>query len=121
MTKAIQEYCRKGGMKVPETPGQLSAVIVNSLARCYADTAKEIEELTGEHFPCINVLGGGGQNVFLNEATCRAAGKPVNAGPTEATAIGNALAQMISFGEFGDLSEARTCVKASFEVKSYDL
>lgn len=119
MIAAIQEACAKKGMPVPKSPGQLSAVICRSLARCYADTARELMELTGQKFDSINILGGGGQNVFLNRLTVEESGLTVNAGPSEATSVGNALAQMIGAGEFADLAQARTCVRESFSVKTF--
>ena len=44
------------------------------------------------------------------------------AGPVEATAIGNVLMQALAFlREFSSLSEARSVVRASFEVARYEL
>ena len=42
---------------------------------------------------------------------------PVYAGPTEATAIGNLLAQMLGTGVFATVAEARSAVFRSFNVK----
>ena len=44
---------------------------------------------------------------------------PVVAGPVEATAIGNLLAQAMAAGKVGSLAEARRVVNSSFEVKTY--
>lgn len=41
------------------------------------------------------------------------------AGPVEATAIGNIVAQLMALDEIQDLKEARKIVKNSFEVKKY--
>jgi cysteine synthase len=48
-----------------------------------------------------------------------ATGKTVYAGPTEATAIGNLTAQMITAGELADLQEARKCIFESFEIRKF--
>ena len=56
---------------------------------------------------------------YLNELTARHTGKTVYAGPGEATAIGNLLAQMITAGEFKGLGDARSAVYRSFETKTY--
>ena len=45
--------------------------------------------------------------------------RKVVAGPIEATALGNLLAQLIQQGVVNDLSEGRQLIKASFEVKEY--
>ena len=44
-------------------------------------------------------------------------GKEVYAGPIEATAIGNIMAQMLRDRVFEDLKEARQVVAKSFDVK----
>lgn len=95
---------------------QVAAVIYNSLAKCYADTVREIEQIEHVTYPCINIVGGGANAAYLNELTAKATGKTVYAGPTEATAIGNIMAQMIAAGELQDLVEARKCVFLSFEI-----
>jgi rhamnulokinase len=120
MVKAIQDYCRKTSQAVPETLPQLSAVVYNSLAKCYKDKLSEIEKLTGRKYDRINIIGGGSNAGYLNELTAKYTGVPVYAGPSEATAVGNLLAQMIAAGEFSQLSEARECVARSFEVKRYE-
>ncbi len=119
MVAAVKSYCEKTGQQVPDTLSELAAVIYNSLAKCYAEQLKQIEKLSGKKYDRINVIGGGSNAVYLNRLTAKYTGVPVHAGPGEATAIGNILAQMIQNGEFTDLKSARECVADSFEVKVY--
>ena len=119
MIKAVRDFCRKTGQQVPETVGEISSVIYNSLAKCYGDTVKEIEEITGKKYSTIYVVGGGSNAGYLNELTAKYTGKKVSAGPSEATAIGNVIVQMLHDGVFKDLPEARTCVRESFDVVMY--
>ncbi len=119
MTEAVKGYCRETGQPVPETIGEIAAVIYESLAECYGKTAQEIEALCGRSFSSIHVIGGGSKADYLNQLTAKATGKRVYAGPGEATAIGNLMAQMIRRGEFGGLKEARSCVGRSFGIKEY--
>jgi rhamnulokinase len=119
MTGAIKEYCRAKGEKVPESIGELSTVIYQSLADCYGQTVKEIEENTGKVYESINIIGGGSNADYLNQLTANATNKTVYAGPAEATAIGNLSAQMIAGGELADLKEARKCIFDSFDVKTF--
>ena len=65
-------------------------------------------------------IGGGSNAVYLNEITARISGRKVLAGPAEATAIGNLINQMIFSGEFDSLNEARSAVKASYDIKQYN-
>ena len=119
MAEAIREYCYKTGQDVPDTVYELAAVIYNSLADCYAEKLKLIEKVTDRKYERINIIGGGSNAGYLNELTAKATGCTVIAGPGEATATGNILAQMIEMGEFEDFSKAKECVLKSFEVKEF--
>lgn len=117
MTKALQDYCAKTNQEVPETQCELLYCVYCSLARCYAQTVVEIEEVTGKKYNKIHVVGGGCQDQFLNALIATETGKEVFAGPVEATALGNLMAQMLKDNVFEDLSDARRTVAKSFDVK----
>lgn len=117
MSEEIARCCAESGQTEPRTPGALAAVIYNSLAACYEQTARELETLTGRVFRDIHIIGGGAKDAYLNALTARRTGKTVLAGPTEATAVGNLLAQMIAGGEFAGAAEARRCVGLSSDIK----
>lgn len=119
MTQAVQDFCRNTGQQIPETLVETASVIYNSLAKCYADTLAQMEEITGRYYDTIYVVGGGSSADYLNELTARYTGRKVSAGPTEATAIGNIMVQMLSDGVFAELSEARRCIRKSFNIKIY--
>ena len=119
MTEAVRQYCEKSGQRVPETTGELAAVIYQSLVKCYGETVQEIEQLTGEHYDTIHIVGGGANADYLNRLTASQSGRQVLAGPSEATAIGNLMAQMIGKGEFAGLMQARACVAESFPIREY--
>lgn len=119
MIEAVQKFCQDTDQQVPETPGEIASVIYNSLAKCYGDTAEEIQQITGRKYSTIYVVGGGSNADYLNCLTARYTGKNVSAGPSEATAIGNIAVQMLHDGVFTSLSEARTCIGRSFGVAIY--
>lgn len=120
MIDAIKDACRRTGQAVPETVGEIGAVIYNSLALCYRDAVKELETLTGVTYDAIHIVGGGSKDEYLNALTAKATGKPVFAGPTEATALGNLLTQMIAAGALPDLAAARRSVKAAFPITVFE-
>ena len=120
MTLEILKACLESGQETPEGIAEVAAVIYNSLARCYADTKKEIEENTGKRYSQINIVGGGAKAEYLNLLTAKATGCTVVAGPIEATAIGNIMAQMIGEGELKNLKEARECIYRSFSIRTYE-
>lgn len=119
MTLEIQKACIESDQPVPEGIAEVAAVIYNSLAKCYKDTIEEIEGITKYSFDSIHVVGGGSNAEYLNELTAKYTGKTVYAGPTEATAIGNILVQMMTSHELTDLQTARECVRNSFEIREY--
>ena len=119
MIQAVQDFCRNSDQPVPETVGEISAVVYNSLAYCYGETVREIEAVTGSTYDTIHVVGGGANAGYLNELTAKYTGKRVVAGPVEATAIGNIAVQMLRDGVFADLKEARACIRQSFDLKEY--
>lgn len=120
MTEEVKAACRESGQQVPEGIAEVAAVIYHSLAKCYADTMNEIEEITGKKYDCIHIVGGGSNAVYLNELTAKACGKTVYTGPTEATAVGNVAAQMIAARELADLKSARECIFHSFKINKYE-
>ena len=119
MTEEVKKACSESGQQIPQSVAEVAAVIYNSLAKCYAGTAHEIEELTGKKYSHIYVVGGGSNAAYLNELTAKETGMTVYAGPGEATAIGNIASQMIATGELKNLKCARQCIFDSFEVKQY--
>ena len=120
MTEAIKDYCKASGQPVPQTIGEISAVIYQSLAKAYGCAVRELEEIAGKQYEAIHIIGGGSNAVYLNQLTANATGKRIYAGPGEATAIGNLMAQMIHRGALKNLKDARACVRRSFDIKTYD-
>lgn len=120
MIKAVQDFCANTNQQVPKTVGEIASVIYNSLAKCYADTIEGLERVTGKTYDRIHVVGGGANAGYLNELTAKYCKKPVHAGPTEATALGNLAVQMMYSGELGNLVEARNCIRESFDIVVYE-
>lgn len=117
MIEAIKDYCKKTNQQVPETVGEISTCIYQSLAQSYGQTVKEIENITGRTYSRIHIVGGGSNADYLNELTAKYTNKEVHAGPGEATAIGNIVAQLLKDGVFKNLKEARESIYKSFNIK----
>lgn len=114
MTGALREVLRD-----PDLPlGELFAVVYLSLADCYAATVRQIEEITGSPVSAVHIIGGGSKDGLLNQLTANATGKPVIAGPTEATAIGNLLCQMLGTGRLSTALEARRLLAESIQTEA---
>lgn len=122
MITELQAYCRETQQKVPETAGELARCVYDNLALCYASELQKLEQLTGttSKLQKLHIVGGGSNNRFLNQLTADAAQLTIEAGPSEATAIGNLLMQMMSAGIFTSLAEARRAVKHSFPCSVHE-
>ena len=116
MLTAIRDYLAKKGEKAPESIGDILRCVYHSLAQSYGETVKEIEAITGRTYDAVHIIGGGSQDEYLNRLTAEYTGKTVYAGPTEATAIGNLLVQMLGAGEFKDLPAAKKAITESFPI-----
>ena len=119
MLAALRDVCERSGQSMPSTMGEYALCVYDSLAADYARTVEQMRELTGVDYTSINIVGGGSNNGYLNQATADACGLPVYAGPTEGTALGNLMVQFIHAGEYGSLEEARDAIKKSFEIREY--
>ena len=122
MITELQAYCRETQQKVPETAGELARCVYDNLALCYASELQKLEQLTGttSKLQKLHIVGGGSNNRFLNQLTADVAQLTIEAGPSEATAIGNLLMQMMSAGIFTSLAEARRAVKHSFPCSVHE-
>ena len=115
----ICAFCRRTGQEVPENPGAMTLVILQSLAARYREVLETLEKLSGRAIDTIHIVGGGSQNRMLNQLAADATGRRVIAGPTEATAAGNALTQAMGTGDIASLEELRSVVRASFRLEEF--
>ncbi|MCK4244185.1 MAG: rhamnulokinase [Candidatus Omnitrophica bacterium] len=119
MEKAIKDFCKKTGQKIPRNRETTLRIVYESLALKYRRTNEMIEEITEKKNSRVYVIGGGANNPLLNQFTAEATGLPVIAGPIEATAIGNILIQAKTLGTIKSIEEGRRLVKGSFPLAHY--
>lgn len=119
MPSRIQEYCRETGQPVPESVGEFSRCIMESLALLYAQTLADASALAKRRIDRLHIVGGGCKNRTLNQFTADACGIEILAGPAEATASGNLLVQAIACGDVSDVGEVRRIVRDSFPLERF--
>jgi rhamnulokinase len=115
----IRDYCAASGQPLPETPGQVARCIFESLALAYRRAIEWLEALTGRKIERIHIVGGGSRNSALCRFTADATRRPVVAGPAEATAIGNLLAQARAHGWVSSPAQMTEVVRQSFPVQEF--
>jgi rhamnulokinase len=120
MVDAIAAFCRDTDQPAPETPGACSKAILESLAFKYRLVLESIEELVGHRLEEIRIIGGGSKNRLLNQFTANATGRPVIAGPVEATALGNIAMQMLATRAVSSLDDARAIIERSFPTDRFE-
>ncbi len=120
MPARIRAYCADHGEPLPETEAQIMAAIYAGLAYKYRHTLERLIAVSGRTVERLHVIGGGSQNAVLCQMTANAIGRPVYAGPVEATALGNAIVQLMALGELGSLAEARALLAQSMISHIYE-
>ncbi|GGG77248.1 rhamnulokinase [Paenibacillus radicis (ex Gao et al. 2016)] len=119
MVEKVRSFCAETWQPVPETEAEIARCIMESLALKYRHALEKMEQLTGNAYAGMHMVGGGIQNRLLCRLTAGALGRPVWAGPVEASAIGNMLMQLVAQGHCSSLAEARELSAASFPVETY--
>jgi rhamnulokinase len=120
MPRAIATYCLQSGQTPPGGRGSIVRCVLESLALKCRWVLDRIEEMRGRPIRVIHVVGGGSRSRALCQFTANASGRPVVAGPAEATATGNILVQTLALGHLSSLEEGRALVRRSFELPTYE-
>lgn len=121
MPDRIRAAVRNTGAVLADRPAAVVRCIMDSLAAGYARTLADAERLAGRSVDVVHIVGGGSQNRLLCQLTADATGKPVVAGPVEATALGNVLVQARAAGVVeGGLPELRALVAAGTNLERYE-
>jgi rhamnulokinase len=107
MPARIQKYAVDRGQQPPGDVAAVVRCILESLVLRYRQVLEMATDLAGVKLDTLHVVGGGARVKQLNQWTADATGLTVGAGPVEATALGNALAQLVACGELTSLAEIR--------------
>jgi len=119
MPEAILAYCRRHGEPPPTTRGAMVRCCLESLALSYRLVLDGLQAVTGRSITHLFIVGGGSRNELLNQFAANACAVPVVAGPAEATAAGNIVAQALAVGRVPDLETARRAVDSVGTRKRY--
>jgi len=120
MPKVLQNYCKGRRQNIPESIGEISRCIYESLAMKFRHDLDTLEKLTGKRIELLHLVGGGIQNKLLCQWIADATGTMVAAGPIETTSVGNLIMQLKGTGEIKSLEEGRKVSVASSKVINYE-
>lgn len=119
MISEIQAYCQETGQRIPITPGQLTMAVYSNLSLYYANELAILDTILNYRIDSLNIVGGGSNVKLMNQLTATIADVDVYAGPSEATAVGNIIVQMITEGDILNVYLARRIISHSFEIKKF--
>ena len=94
--------CAMAGLPAEVERGVLVRMILDSIA----DGVTRIVDDLGA-VDDITIFGGASRSALLCDTLANRSGRAVRIGPSEATALGNALTQGVALGAFADQKEAR--------------
>jgi len=115
--QSIVEYCKLHGKPVPESRGETASAVYNGLATAHELCLRELSKVTNTPIHNIHIVGGGSKDILFCELIAKKTKCRTVLGPVEGAAIGNALTQLIGLGALKDRSDARKCVKNSFDIQ----
>lgn len=114
MPARIAAACRARGLPEPASRPATVRCILDSLALAHRRAVRDAARLSGREVDVVHVVGGGARNDLLCRLTADACGLPVDAGPVEAAAYGNALVAARALGAVdGGLDALRSVLRAS--------
>jgi len=117
MPARIRAACAARGEPVPEADAELVRCVLDSMALAVCSALEEAQRCTGKQARVVHVVGGGSANSLFLSLLATCSGLGVVAGPTEASAVGNLLAQLRAAGQVGDRAEMRRLVARSFPLR----
>ena len=94
--------------------------VLTSLACKYRLVVERLESVSGQRIEVVQVLGGAVRNALMCQLTADVVGRPVLAGPTEATLLGNVLVQLLAGGELANMAELRELSARSAQPVCYE-
>jgi rhamnulokinase len=105
---------------VPDSDAALVRCALDSVALATARAARELAALAGRTPRRVVIVGGGSANDLLNRLVADATGLPVETGPVECTAIGNALLQHAALEGVRELAPLRNLVRAAIPARRFE-
>jgi len=116
--EAIQDYCARNNFGQLNGLGSLALALYCGIAE---EVAKAVASLraSGREIATLILCGGGVQDRTLCQLIADLSGCEIQAGPVEASALGNALVQLLGLGAIDSLQAGRDLVLHSVEFHRY--
>lgn len=119
MPQVIRDYCQETGQEVPITIGEVADCIYRSLALSFKASFDGITDILGTKLELLHLVGGGTQNKLVCQFTANVMNVPVIAGPTETTAFGNLIFQLLADKQIEKIEDGRKLCAKNSELVHY--
>lgn len=119
MVDRIKDQCREKGCPIPSSKGEYMVAIYRGLADAYAKSVANLAKLAQKNFTDLYIIGGGCKNHILNQWTADATRLDVHAGPAEATALGNMLAQAVALAHVASFEQGRMLIRKAQQITTF--
>lgn len=119
MPQVIRDYCKEKGQEIPETLGEVANCVYRSLVLSFKYNFDGISEILGERLELLHLVGGGTQNKLVCQYTADVMNIPVVAGPTETTAFGNLIFQLMKDKKISKIEEGRKLCADNSILENY--
>ena len=119
MEEAVINYCEKTGQGKPKGTGETVMAVYNGLVAEYAAALDDLASLQQKNIQTLHMVGGGIQDTLLCRLTAKKTQKRVEAGPVEASTLGNIITQMIGLGVIDNLTQGREIIRQSYAPVIY--
>lgn len=120
MIDKIASFSGETGQETPETEGEITRCIYESLALKTALTLKEILGVSGMTSDTVHLGGGGARNELFCQMLSSALEAPVYGGPAEAAAVGNILVQAKAHSKIDGIGEGRRIVEREMDIRHWE-
>lgn len=117
---AIDDYLKQHNKKLPSNDMEYFRLIYMSLADKYLQVKESIEKITGKKYTKLHMIGGGAKSKVLCQIISNTLKLPIQAGPFEATALGNIIVQLASIGEISDIKQGCELIKQTEKLYYYN-
>ena len=126
MPEVIRNYCCQNTIHVPQSIGEISRCIYESLVMAVRHYYELLVKYYGMKINKLNLIGGGVNNRLFCQWLANALKIEISAGPLEASSVGNLLMQLMADGEINNIREARqlsfnSCKLTTYEPSDCDL
>jgi rhamnulokinase len=120
MPEVIRNYCRQNKIPVPQSIGEISRCIYESLVMSVRRYYELLVKYYNKKINKLHLIGGGVNNRLFCQWLANALKIDILAGPVEASSAGNLLMQLMADGEIKSIREGRQLSLDSEKLTAYE-